>query len=93
MLTSGLLYFFKFKMSVIKGTIVFIFFSRPNLWHVEVPKLGVEPKAVAAGLHHSSLQHQILNPLIWARDQTQMLMDPSGVHYCGVTAGMPKCTI
>ena len=28
-------------------------------------------------LHHSSLQHQILNPLIEARDRTRVLMDTS----------------
>ena len=33
-------------------------------------------------LHHSSCQHQILNPLSEARDQTQMLLDTSWVHFC-----------
>ena len=33
------------------------------------------------GLHHSSQQHWILNPLGQARDQTQVLMDTSQVHY------------
>ena len=32
-------------------------------------------------LHHSSRQHQILYPLSKARDQTQVLMDTSWVHY------------
>ena len=31
-------------------------------------------------LHHSSWQHQILNPLSKARDQTHVLMDTSRVH-------------
>ena len=32
-------------------------------------------------LHHSSWQHQILNPLTEARDQTHTLMDTSQVRY------------
>ena len=32
--------------------------------------------AVAGGLHHSSCQHQILNPLREARDRTRNLMVP-----------------
>ena len=36
-------------------------------------------RAAAAGLHHSSRQHQILNPLSKARDRTCILMDPSQV--------------
>ena len=53
------------------------------MWHMEVPRLGVELKlelpayttATATqdlrhvcDLHHSSRQHQILNPLSEARD-------------------------
>ena len=37
-----------------------------------------EPSHVC-NLHHSSQQHQILNLLIEARDQTRDLMDPSQV--------------
>ena len=33
-------------------------------------------------LHHSSQQHQILNPLIETRDGTHVLMDPSWDHFC-----------
>ena len=33
--------------------------------------------AAAAGLHHSSLQCQILNPLSGSRDQTRIIMDTS----------------
>ena len=59
------------------------FFFRANLWHMEVPRLGVESKlellayttATATqdlshicDLHHSSQQRRILNPLSKARD-------------------------
>ena len=62
---------------------------------MEVPRLGVElelqllsyttntampdPSCVC-DLHHSPQQHQILNPLREARNQTQVLMDTSQVH-------------
>ena len=31
----------------------FFFFSGPHPWHIEAPRLGDEPRAVAAGLRHS----------------------------------------
>ena len=45
---------------------------------MEVPRLG-RIGAVATGLHHSSQQRWILNPLRKARDQTHVLMDASQV--------------
>ena len=55
-----------------------------------VPRLGVESaytKATATwdlihvrDLYSSSRQHQILNPLSEARDQTRILMDTRRVH-------------
>ena len=36
--------------------------------------------ATAAGIHHSSWQSQILNPLNKARDGTCVLMDASQIH-------------
>ena len=73
----------------------FFFFLGPHLWHVEVPRLGVESElhlpafatatwhlSHVCDLHHSSLQCRILNPLSEARDQTCILMDMSWVHYC-----------
>ena len=69
-------------------------FLGPYLWHMEVPKLGVEsalqllayttamqdPNQICA-LHHGSQQHQKLNLLSRARDRTQVLMDTSWVCY------------
>ena len=61
---------------------------------MEVPRLGVESElqllarttATATwdpshicDLHHSSWQHQILNPLSKARDQNQVVVDTSQV--------------
>ena len=78
---------------------VFLFFFGflgPHLWHMEIPRLGVQPElelqlpayatakrdpSLVCDLHHSSGQCLILNPLNWARDLTHFLMDISQVHY------------
>ena len=69
-------------------------FLGPQLWHMEVPRLGVEqePQLLAYatatatpdpshvdGLYHSSRQHWILNPLSKARGRTCVLMDTGWV--------------
>ena len=75
----------------------FFVFLGPNLWHMEVPRLGVEldlqlpayatatatrdPSCVCH-LHLSPWQHWILNPLSEARDGTHVLMHTSQVCYC-----------
>ena len=38
-------------------------------------------RATAAGLHHSSWQRRILNPLSEPRDRTHILMDTSQLCY------------
>ena len=73
-----------------------------HLRHMEVPRLGIElelqllasatattmqdPNCVC-NLHHSSQQHQILNPLSEAWDRTHILMYTSQVCYCWATTG------
>ena len=60
---------------------------------MEVPRLGVESElqlladatatrdlGCVCGPHHIPWQHQVLNPLIEARDQTRVLMDSSRVR-------------
>ena len=41
-------------------------------------------------LHHSSLQHPILNPLNEARDRTHNIMVPSQICFCSITMGTPS---
>ena len=41
-------------------------------------------------LHHSSQQHQILNPPSEARDRTHNLVVPSRIHFCCAMKGTPK---
>ena len=72
--------------------------------NMEFPRLGVKSElqlpayatgaatqdpSCAQGLHHSSQQHQILNPLSVARDRTCNLMVPSRICFRRVTAGTP----
>ena len=72
----------------------FLSFLGPHPQHTEVPRLGVESNLYLLAyttatampdpnhiydLHHRSRQHQILNPLSEARDQTPVLMDTSRV--------------
>ena len=40
-------------------------------------------------LHHSSLQHWILNPLREARDRTSILIDTSQIHFHWAATGTP----
>ena len=41
------------------------------------------------GLHHSSRQGRIPDPLSKARDRTHILMDTSRIHFCCATMGTP----
>ena len=45
--------------------------------------------ATAAGLHHSSRQRRVLNPLSEARDGTHNLMVPGWICFCFATMGTP----
>ena len=88
-------FFFMAKWYSIVYMYHIFFFLRPNLWHMEIPRLGVElelqlpayttnsampdPSCIC-NLHHSLKQCQILSPLREARDGTRILMDASWVH-------------
>ena len=76
-----------------------------HLRHMEIPRLSVQLElqllayttATAKpdlsrifNLHHSSWQHQILNPLRKARDRTRNLMVQSQIHFCCARTGIPK---
>ena len=86
----------------------FFCFIGPHSWHVEVPRLGVkselQPLAYTTAaakedlshvcdLHHSSRQHQILNPRSKARDQTLFLMDTSWIRLPCATRETPYTDI
>ena len=66
---------FKQRSNMIRCTFFFFFFLGPHPQHMEVPRLEVEsdPSRIF-NLHHSSWQHQILDPLSEARDRTHILM-------------------
>ena len=72
--------------------VFFFFFLGPHLWHMDVPRLGVELEdqllvyatatrdlSHVSHLHHRSQQSRILNPLSEARDQTHNFWDTSPV--------------
>ena len=96
-----------FKKSILSfvHTIGFFFscFLGLHLWHMEVPRLGVnsEPQLPATATatwdlsliwdpYHSSWQHRILNALSKVRDWTYLLMDISWVHFCCATILTPE---
>ena len=75
---------------------LFFFLKGLHLQHMEVSRLGVQlelqlPAYATAtatsdpshicDLHHSSRQHQVLNPLSEARDRTRNFMVPSWICF------------
>ena len=83
---------------------LFIFLG-PHLWHVEVPRLGVQSELLqpayaratatpdlrcVCDLYHSSRQSRIFNPLSKARDRTRNLMAPSQIRFHCAKMGTPK---
>ena len=96
--------YFRIYLLYLHWKFSFFFFNGLDLWHMEVPRLGIESErqlpatAIATAmwdlscicdLQHSSWQHHILNPLSGARDQTHKLMDTSQVCYHWATVGTP----
>ena len=74
-------------MSVFSFFLSFFFFFFFFLFRAKLEAYGSSHArgrigAVAASLHHSSQQRQILNPLSETRDQTYVLMVTSQVHLC-----------
>ena len=82
--------------------VIIMCFLTPHLWHMDVPRLGVEselhlpayPRATAMwgqscvyDLHHSLWQCRILDQLSKARDRTHILMDASEIRFYCTTAG------
>ena len=85
----------------------FLFFLGLYPQHMKVPRLWVKSelqllaytRAIAIqdpshifDLHHSSWQHQILNPLREARDRSCNLMVPRRIHFCCATMETPLHT-
>jgi len=85
-------------------TFFFFSFLGPRLRHMEISRLGVQLElqlpayATATATrdlshvcnpHHSSRQHQILNPPSKARGRTHNLTVPSWIHFRRATMGTP----
>ena len=87
------------------GSSSLFFFLGPHLWHMKVPRLGVEselqlpayttdtarqvPSSIF-NLHHSSQQCWIPDTLSEARNWTCILMDTEWICFCCVTKGTPR---
>ena len=93
-----------FSLLVLFFFLSFLPFLGLHLWHMKVPRPGVESEpqlpvfatvttmqdlSHVCNLHHSSWQQQILNPLSEARDQTCNLMVPSQIRFCCTMTGTP----
>ena len=65
-------------------------FLGPHLQHMEVPRARDWKRVAAAGLHHSSWQQWIFNPLSRARDRTCVFMHTSQICYCWATGELHK---
>ena len=50
---------------------------------------AMQDSSLVCDLHHSSRQHQILNPLSEARDRTCILMDTNQIRFHCTTMGTP----
>ena len=74
----------------------FLVFLEPHLWHMEVPRLGVQSElqlpayttatatwgpSRVCNLQHSSQQRWVLNPLSKAKDRTCILMHAIQIHF------------
>ena len=70
----------KFTIWVLIILFFFIFFFRASPEACRSSQARVWIGAIAAGLHHSSWQHQIFNPLSEVRDRTRILTVPSQVR-------------
>ena len=82
-----------------KGLVFFVFLggffglfrATPTAYGSSQARGGIE--AVATGLHHSSQQCWILNPLSEARDRICILMDTSQICFRWATIGSPWCDV
>ena len=98
--------FLKVRQSeIMGGSLLLFFFLGPNVWQMEVPRLGVKldlqlPAYTTAmavpdpshigNLHQSSGQYLILNPPSKGRDWARILMDSSWAHFRWATRRIPN---
>uniref|UniRef100_A0A4X1VQB1 Protein-L-isoaspartate(D-aspartate) O-methyltransferase n=1 Tax=Sus scrofa TaxID=9823 RepID=A0A4X1VQB1_PIG len=78
--STGSLFFFFFCLFVLLG---------PHLWHMEVPRLGVQSRSCSFRPQPRPQQCQILNPLSEARDRTCNLMVSSQIVSAALQQELP----
>ena len=84
------------KIKYLLAFIFYLFILGPHLWHMEVPRQGVQSElqllayatatatsdlSQVCDLQHSSRQHQILNPPMEAKDRTCLFMGASQISF------------
>ena len=97
--------FLKIWGAVVLFIDLFFCFLGSHVWHVEVPRPGVQSEVQLPGyttatatrdpsrickLCHSSQQCRILAPLREAGDRTHIFTDTSQARYCWATTGTPS---
>ena len=101
-------FFFFFFFSFFFFFFLALVFIGPHPWHMEVLRLGVKLElqllayttatatpdlSRVCDLHHSSWQHQILNPLSKARDRTCVLMGISQICFPWARMRIPDTSL
>ena len=86
---SVFFFFFFFRAPVAYGSFQTRGIKSETQLQAYTTVIAARDQSCICDLHHSSQQHQILNPQSDARDGTCILMDTSWIHFCWATMLTP----